>query len=154
MIDSHPTHVQFVCNALEGQPLQMSKTKNLATDGRIKKFDDVHQPVKQFVVLFGKDGLSICQKQLRGPFPYVLLRNDIQTTVADSPHEVAFFRLWQQDDLLAQHMGENVTHHVPALVTVVENAPCHPVHRLVITFEEPSYVSLFMFHTLSLQFSN
>ena len=100
MIDSHPTHVQFVCNALEGQSLQMSKTKNLATDGRIKKFDDVHQPVKQFVVLFGKDGFRICQKQLRRPFPYVLLRNDIQTTVADSPHEVAFFRLWQQYNLL------------------------------------------------------
>gem|GEM_PF-5658934 len=78
----------------------MSKTKNLATDGRFKKFDDAHQLVEQFVVLFGKDSLCVCQKQLRRPFAYVFMRNDVQTTVADSPHKVAFFRLWQQYNLL------------------------------------------------------
>ena len=41
MIDRHPTHVQFVCNALEGQPLQMSKTKNLARWSRTFDYHNI-----------------------------------------------------------------------------------------------------------------
>ena len=65
-----------------------------------------------------------------------LIAQPFQTAVAHGHHQVSLSRGGQQLGVALQQMGEDLTHHVLALLPVVEQGAGHTVHAAIVLAEE------------------
>ena len=74
----------------------------------------------------------------------------VETAVADAPHQESFLTLRHQDYIIGKNRGKDFAHYILAFIVIGEDAPGQIVHLLVMLTKHSFYV-LFLFHTLSIQ---
>ena len=60
-----------------------------------------------------------------------------EATVADSGQQVALLRIRQQYRLPIEQTLEDVAYHILAILLVVQQGACHPLHLGIVLLEQP-----------------
>ena len=79
--------------------------------------------------------VGIIQQQLRHPFLHALMSYQVETAVADAPHQVTFLTLRHQNHIIGKNLGEYFAHYILALVIIRKNASGQIVHLRVMLTE-------------------
>ena len=87
------------------------------------------------VGLFRENHVGIIQQQLRHPFLHTLMSYQVETAVADAPHQITFLTPRNQNHIISKNLGEYFAHHILALVIIRKNASGQIVHLRVMLTE-------------------
>lgn len=119
---------------------------------RFQVFDEKQQLLQSLIGFIRQNNIGIIYEQLRYLFLHALMGCQVETAVADAPHQESFLTLRHQDYIIGKNRGKDLAHYILAFIVIGEDASGQIVHLPVMLTKHSFYV-LFLFHTLSIQLS-
>ena len=119
---------------------------------RFQVFDEKQQLLQSLIGFIRQNNIGIIYEQLRYLFLHALMGYQVETAVADAPHQESFLTLRHQDYIIGKNRGKDLAHYILAFIVIGEDASGQIVHLPVMLTKHSFYV-LFLFLTLSIQLS-